>query len=128
MDLPARLPRADPVKWRRIRIALACAAAFACFWLLLASPVFLVSLGARIASGDLYTPSTVSRMPGPWGDGYLVIEDGADTEWMLFDTWGREICRPGGGLDGEGDGRCPGALSQRWISIPLWSLDWVRQR
>lgn len=122
MDITPRSSRAGLLKRALLRFALACGL----FWIACASPPFLVSMGWRIVTGELSIPRSVSRAPGPWGDGYLVIEDGADNESILFDTWGRELCRPGGGHDGEGDGRCPGALSQRWLSIRLWSLEWGR--
>lgn len=118
MEADAAKKRGHPARRWMIRIV----AAWAAIWLFYASPIFIVSMVARVAMGD-FVPRSVSRMPGPWGDGYLVDEGGADGYYLLYDAFGRVICIPEGGLDGEGDGGCPGARSERWMSIPLWSWD-----
>ncbi|MFZ5637615.1 MAG: DUF6970 domain-containing protein [Pseudomonadota bacterium] len=109
-----RTPASPARRWlRRIGLAwLLC-------WLCYASPLFLASMALRVALGEPM-PRSISRMPGPWGDGYLVIDDAADGFYTLYSAWGHVICAPGGGLSGDGDGECPHALSERWVSIPVW--------
>lgn len=88
-------------------------------WVCYASPLFLASMAIRVALGDL-APRSISRVLGPWGDGYLVIEGADDGFFTLYSAWGRVICNPAGGLAGDGDGECPNAMSERWASIPVW--------
>lgn len=115
MNAEAPKPPASRAKrWLR-RI---CLAWLLC-WLCYASPLFLASMAIRVAQGEPM-PGSISRMLGPWGDGYLVIDDGADGFYTLYSAWGGVICSPGGGVSGDGDGECPDAFAERWLSIPIW--------
>jgi hypothetical protein len=110
---------------RRERRLAGFAIALSLFSVLYASPVFLAASAIRGVLSGMSIPRAVDRVIGPWGDAYLVHDDGDDGYRTLYDRMGREICSPSGGLDGEGDGRCPGLMALRFASIRIWSTAWV---
>lgn len=120
MDAVSRKTRGQVAKRWLVRLGIA----WMVVWLLYASPIFIVSMAIRIAVYEPM-PASVSRTFGPWGDGYLVNDGSADGFITLYDAFGREVCSPYGGHDDEGDGRCPEVDSNRWLTIPVWSMDWV---
>lgn len=100
------------------------AVCFVAITVLYASPVFIARMVLRVAIADAYVPRSIHRVPGPWGDAYLAVEDAADGYATLYDPFGNEICSPAGGHEGIGDGECPDAMSYRWASTPVWSSEW----
>lgn len=113
-------PAPTPARWWT-RAAL-CLVAINVFY---ASPVFLATTALRVALTEELAPRSIHRVPGVWGDAYLVVEDAADGFTTLYSAFGNEVCSPGGGHEGIGDGECPDAMAYRWASIPVWSSDWL---
>ena len=113
-------PSASPRRHARERRLASLAIALSLFSVFYASPLFLATSAVRGLTSGMSIPRSVDRVIGPWGDAYLVIEDGDDGYRTLYDPLGREICSPSGGVDGEGDGRCPGLMALRFVSIPIW--------
>lgn len=109
-----------PQRWW-IRAAF-CVVAINLFY---ASPVFLAATLLRVALPGESAPESIRRVPGPWGDAYLLDDGWEDGYSTLYSPFGSEVCSPQGGHEGIGDGKCPDAMAYRWASIPVWSSDWL---
>lgn len=120
MEKPASSMRRRARRW-----LVGVVIAIACFWVFVASPVFVASmLWQIVVTSEVSPPGSIVRVPGLGGDRYLLLEDAADGYRVLYDGWGREVCIPGGGMDGAGDGRCPDALADAFFRVTLWSKSW----
>jgi hypothetical protein len=69
-----------------------------------------------------------SAQHGPWlyrvrykgGTAYLLVSGMPDDFDTLYTPEGWEICKPSGGLAGDGDGGCPDALDPKEPRVLVW--------
>jgi hypothetical protein len=68
---------------------------------------------------------------GPWvyrvrykgATAYLYQSGDADDYDTLYTAEGWEICKPSGGIEGNGDGSCPDALDPKDPRVQVWPPD-----
>ncbi len=121
MSVSTAIPKPGASRRWLFRVAIACLLVQVFY----ASPVFLASMAVRVVILGDSIPRSVVRVPHPAGDAYLVMDDMEDGYTTLYGPLGIALCKPRGGLDGDGDGACPGLVEDSLMSIPLWSVYWI---
>lgn len=84
-------------------------------------PGWVVALIAQFQSAPVGNPpQSIYRYTYKGQTVYYVPPQCCDQYSTLYDAGGQVLCAPDGGIDGRGDGKCPGFLQERTDGALVW--------
>lgn len=84
-------------------------------------PAWLMTVIAELESQPVANPpASITRYEYHGTGVYYLSPRCCDIPSVLYNADGAVLCRPDGGFDGRGDGRCPDFLSARKNGVLVW--------